>query len=117
MRLLSLSETSIQPRTSLPKFSKILENLVNNCKHLPKSGYPGRRGARAGEHAARPKVAGGARDQLRSPEPPADFWQTLANFARLVFGCIDVSDSESRRIFQDFSKNLQDLHSFAPRQT
>ena len=41
------------------------------------------------------------------------FWQNLPNFARLVLGCIDVSDSESRRIFQLFI-NLQDLHSFAP---
>ena len=27
------------------------------------------------------------------------------NFERLVLGCIDVSDSESRRIFQNFSRS------------
>ena len=35
------------------------------------------------------------------------FWQILANFGRLVLSCIDVSDSESRRIFQHFSKSTR----------
>ena len=35
------------------------------------------------------------------------FCQILANFGRLVLSCIDVSDSESRRIFQDFSKSTR----------
>ena len=35
------------------------------------------------------------------------FWQILPNFGRLVLSCIDVSDSESRRIFQDFSKSTR----------
>ena len=32
---------------------------------------------------------------------------SLANFARLVLGCIDVSDSESRRIFQLFHQSTR----------
>ena len=40
MLLLSLSETSIQLRTSLPKFARICQNLPNSaniCQNLPKS--------------------------------------------------------------------------------
>ena len=42
----------------------------------------------------------------------------LNHFGGLVLGCIDASDSESRRIFQHFSRFLKiykiDLHTFAP---
>ena len=38
-----------------------------------------------------------------------------ANFGGLVLGCIEASDSESRRIFHDFSRSTrQDFHPFAP---
>ena len=33
-------------------------------------------------------------------------WQRLANVGRLVLGCIDVSDSDSRRIFKSIFRNL-----------
>ena len=35
--------------------------------------------------------------------PPSHFW-------RLVLGCIDASDSESRRIFSDFSRSTRFSH-------
>ena len=35
------------------------------------------------------------------------FSDEFGNFRRLFLGCIDTSDSESRRIFQDFSKSTR----------
>ena len=37
----------------------------------------------------------------------SNFMKFQSNFERLVIGCIDASDSESRRIFQDFSKSTR----------
>ena len=37
----------------------------------------------------------------------SECWQMFANFGRLVLGCIDVSDSESRRIFQHFHQSTR----------
>ena len=36
------------------------------------------------------------------------------NDSGLVLGCIEASDSESRRIFQRFPRHIQDLNFFAP---
>ena len=46
-------------------------------------------------------------------EPGGSVHGERANFAVLVLFCIDASDSESRRIFQQFSRS-KDFRSFAP---
>ena len=40
-------------------------------------------------------------------------WEDRANFGGLVLGCIEASDSESRRIFQHFSRSTR----FSPLRT
>ena len=119
MRLLSLSEASIQPRTSrlkLPNSEKchlLLRRLAaaraaeacgrrGQCPRLPAEVLPTwdhihvRKGYLGAAFAA-------LTDLWQILANFGRFWQMLANFARLVLGCIDVSDSESRRIFSGFS--------------
>ena len=41
--------------------------------------------------------------------PDIIFYLFFTNFRRLVLGCMDTSDSESRHIFQHFSRSAQFL--------
>ena len=106
MRLLSLSEASIQPRTSrlkLPIFEKFW------CMH----NHPGSLELRFG-NGCRPGVAlrtccsaALCRPWRGGRANVGKGWQMLAKFGRLVLRCIDVSDSETRRIFQDFHQSTR----------
>ena len=53
---------------------------------------------RCGEHAVQAVAVAAAKDMTR--ETPAWDPPFHENFGRLVLGCIDASDSESRRTFQ-----------------
>ena len=105
MRLLSLSEVSIQPRMSrlkLPNsvfsaciFIRLLRRGLAACSRHSLAEV--RRSAPETPFA---RVFGDGRDVRKRR-------QNLFNFRRLILGCIDTSDSESRRIFQDFSKSTR----------
>ena len=96
MRPLSLSQTSIQPRTSLSKFAEasmrypppVIKAALATFTCLPF--YPNQCCYRAETSA-------------REPCRPA-------NLSGPVLFCIDTSDSESRRIFQDFSRSTRLSH-------
>ena len=88
MRLFSLSEVSIQPRTSSLKFAR------SPCTDPPGALNP-----------ARPlKDFFCSRKYANEVEPGGSVHGERANFRELVRGCIDTSDSEKRRIFQHFSR-------------
>ena len=98
MRLLSLSEASIQPRTSLPKFHKICQNLQRAAGLVGLGGG----GPQTATSDLLP-LAGAA----SVPASALRLAPGIGNFRRLVLDCIDASDSESRGIFQDFSKSTR----------
>ena len=59
-----------------------------------------------------------AASSVRVQLPGGSLHGDRANFTRRVLGCMNVSDSKSRRIFSIMIfRNLPDLHSFAPLQT
>ena len=128
MRLLSLSEASIQKRTSPPKFYHLAAKsrprparpsrppaprTAPGLRRRPRpGGSPARSRAPAG--APRPPRRGARRPSARPrgarARPSFDFgklWQMLTNFRRSVLGRIDSYDSENRRILQLFSRSTR----------
>ena len=55
----------------------------------------------------RPSSWPAARSMLSAKEFIETGMKSPSNFERLVLGCIDSYDSESRRIFQDFSRSTR----------
>ena len=103
MRLLSLSEASIQPRTSLEKFDKICQNLLPAVLQLRFK----IRLSTAGAPWLRTCMFSAPNCIWQPKHALFKCWQLQNTSKRLVLGCIDASDSESRRIFHDFSKSTR----------
>ena len=108
MRVLSLSEASIQPRTRL----KVRWRGVSN----PRSWVNRRNKHRSGDltGAARRQTAKELRPRSDARCPAACPLPLLQgtphfgeNFRGLVLGCMGTYDSESRRIFSDFSRSTR----------
>ena len=102
MRLLSLSEVSIQPRTNPPKSPKQGSSMMQGASSLPARTSFGRWKKTTQKGTSKliqieRFVRTGLNIELNHPQ----------NFERLVLGCTDSYDSESRRIFQHFPRSTR----------
>ena len=92
MRLFSLSEASIQRRTSRFRSGPRVHYLASNSR------------GSASEYST---ALLNDVFSLRVCRPGGSVHGERANFRELVCGCIDTSDSEKRRIFQHFSRSTR----------
>ena len=117
MRLLSLSEASIQKRTSSVKFARSTSVQIPQVERVLGMVDGVLLVVDASRQNGRPE---GLYSLLVQPF----FDLKVSNFERPVLGCIDASDSERRHIvffsflcaFFRIRRDLQGLHSFAQRE-
>ena len=81
-------------------------SVLRGCFHSRKKAIWSCTGCKAAT-SSRPLLAGACVSQFVATYLVTNFIRHLTNFRQSVLGCIEASDSESRRIFQHFRRSTR----------